>query len=320
MFANFQGQNLHRANFKEASLRAANLQETNLFLADLREADLRNASFSGADLCYADISNAILPDVNQLAGMDLTGTRLPSDIAKFEGLANVKEAATKASHLFTILLLGCLYAWLTVGTGFMGEAKEDKLGLPFIYNAYISREGFSLAAPLFLLGLYGYLHIYLQRLWEHLALLPAIFPDGTTLDKKATPWLFVGYVRAHMPKLRALPPQPMDRLQTCLIQLAAYWLVPITLGMFWWDSLGQGSRQGTAIDGLLTLAALGLGYWFMSLAAGTLSGRIGPRQAGQESPRRGLRQALADNMVEVAWFLLGVVPMFAGLTYFNWPG
>ncbi len=60
---------------------------------------------------------------------------------------------------------------------------------------------FYLFAPFLLVGLYTYFHLYLQRLWESLADLPAIFPDGTPLDKKADPWLLIGLVRAHLPLL-----------------------------------------------------------------------------------------------------------------------
>jgi hypothetical protein len=47
-------------------------------------------------------------------------------------------------------------------------------------------------APLILLGVYFYLHLYLQRLWRDLSTLPAVFPDGEALDEKAYPWLLNG--------------------------------------------------------------------------------------------------------------------------------
>jgi len=316
-YSNFYQANLERANLTEARLGHANLRRANLRLASLKKADLRDADLSDSDLRYADLTDAILLETTPLAGMDLTGTRLPTDIAKFDGLNNVKEAATKASHLFTILLLGCLYSLLTVGTGFMAESQPGKLGLPFIYNAYITREGFSLVAPMVLLGLYCYLHLYLQRLWEHLALLPAIFPDGMPLDKKAHPWVFVGYVRAHIPKLRALPRLPLGRLHIWMVQAVAFWFLPLTLAVFWWRSLADGHWWTTVVDSALTWLGVGLALTFLALAADTLRGQANPDPKASRWQRF---KALARlHPYHLAVFGLALEYLVC-LSILNWPG
>ena len=54
--------------------------------------------------------------------------------------------------------------------------------LPIIQTK-VPIAGFYWAAPAILLALYCYLHLYLQRLWEGMANLPAIFLDGRKLDE-----------------------------------------------------------------------------------------------------------------------------------------
>lgn len=87
-------------------------------------------------------------------------------------------------------------------------------------------------APVVLTLLFAYFHVSLQRVWELLADLPAVFPDGVPLDKRAYPWLLSGLVRSRLTLLKRQPP-PLTFLQSGISSLLAYGLVPITLMVCW---------------------------------------------------------------------------------------
>ena len=157
----------------------------------------------------------------------------PEDVARFDQLKHVEETSRNASTVFFGLLAASLYSWLTIATTtdvalITGTASSP---LPII-NTNIALSGFYLAAPLILIAVYFYFHLYLQRLWRGLASLPAVFPDGEALDDKAYPWLLNGLVRAHFKKLE-LAQRPLTRVENFVSILLAWWVVPFTLLAFW---------------------------------------------------------------------------------------
>src|SRR6266850_5597917 len=56
--------------------------------------------------------------------------------------------------------------------------------------------GLYLGGPLLLLALSLRFHFLLLRLWGSMAALPAVFPDGQTLERDG-PWYLMGLVRRH---------------------------------------------------------------------------------------------------------------------------
>jgi uncharacterized protein YjbI with pentapeptide repeats len=117
--------------------------------------------------------------------------------------------------------------------------------------------------------MFVYLHLYLQRLWEALAELPAVFPDGRPLDKRAYPWLLNGLVRAHFKLLRNERPL-FSRLQSFISILLAWWLVPLTLLLLWWRYLYRHDWWGTALHIALLILAVGFATSFQRSARATL--------------------------------------------------
>ena len=74
------------------------------------------------------------------------------------------------------------------------------------------------------------LHIYLQRLWEAIAKLPAIFPNGRRLDEGTHPWLMNDLAGT-------LPTSPQTRFAafraaSLVSILGGYWLVPASIVAF----------------------------------------------------------------------------------------
>ena len=228
-----------------ADLRWADLRDALLFRTDLTGADLRSAQFSGANLrevkgldkqCRlgsADLTGATGLTGAEFAGSDLAGTMLPPDIKAFDGLHHATEISKHARNIFLAVIGGCVFSWLAIATTNDAALLTNSSSTPLpIIQTKVPIGGFYWAAPVILAALYLYLHLYLQRLWESLSLLPAIFPDSRPLDQKAYPWLLISLVRAHVPLLKQSRPA-FSRLQVALSVVAAWGLVPATLLLFW---------------------------------------------------------------------------------------
>jgi uncharacterized protein YjbI with pentapeptide repeats len=262
----FEGRALRGAALAEADLRHAVFTGSDLTGADLSGAELEYADFTGAvlqdtRLHEADLVNATLADAKSLsskslAGAILTNVKLPDEVAKFDGLDRTWEIASRASNTFIGLLAACAYSWLAIATTTDPRLLTNSATSPLpIIGTEIPIVGFFWAAPVILLGAHLYVHIYLQRLWQGYARLPAVFPDGMALDQKAYPWLLSSLVQFNVRRLRG-----RQRLSTCvdhiLCVILAWWVVPFTLAMFWLRYLPRHDWAGTIWHILLiTIAA-----------------------------------------------------------------
>ena len=279
-----RGMDFSRRDLREADFRRANLQEVNFIGARLRGADLAHADLRGARLAHAelretDLGGADLTGVmglltSQLGGAVLTDTKLPDAVAKFEGLSSAGEASRSAQSLFTTLILACAYAWLTIASTTDAQLlindAPPSARLP-ILGIDIPLVRFYVAAPILLLSLYIYFQLGLQRLWEDLADLPAVFPDGRPLDKRAAPWLLNSLVCSHFPRLRAKRPQ-MTRWQARIATVLAWCVIPATLGLLWVRYLRAHDWLVTSIHVTLLAASIGLAVGLRRLASATLDG------------------------------------------------
>jgi uncharacterized protein YjbI with pentapeptide repeats len=77
-----------------------------------------------------------------------------------------------------------------------------------------------------------YLSLYYQRLWESISCLPAIFPDGTPVNKKTYPWLFNDMAVLYSPLLKEHRP-PLHKVQSVILYFLIWLVVPLTLVAFW---------------------------------------------------------------------------------------
>ena len=143
----------------------------------------------------------LLPE--HLAGADLTGAKLPDEIAKFPALDQVAAISSEARKIFIGLLAACVYSWLVIGTTTDVALILNTASSPLpIINTPIPIAGFYVVGATLLAAVYCYFHFYLQRLWRTLATLPAVFPDGTALDDRTDPWLLTNLVRADFTRLQ----------------------------------------------------------------------------------------------------------------------
>ena len=183
----------------------------------------------------------------------MTGVTLPKDIRDFPILKVIDETSKNARKIFVGMLLGCVYSWLTIATRAAGgEADATPLDLPII-GTKVPITWFYVVAPLVLLAVFFYLHTYLRSLWEGLADLPAIFPDGKPLDQRAYPWLLNGLVRRHFEKLRTR--ELITHWGECFTIFLAWWVVPITVAGFWWFYLPRHEWFATGIHIALIMAS-----------------------------------------------------------------
>lgn len=266
-----------RAVLNDADFGDVDLTDTNFQRAELRRARFGTAMLRRTNLREADLQNADLQQTNfllsaQLAGADVAGAKLPEAIAKFEGLKTIAEATSNAQKLFIAMLGGCVYSWLTIGMTKDSALLTNSASSPLpVIGTALPIVGFYLVAPVVLLALYFYFHLNMQRLWEALSDLPAVFPDGRPLDKMADPWLLNGLVRSHFFRLRNERP-PLSRMQKWLTILLAWCVVPLTLFVFWNRFLPRHDEQVTALHAWLLAASIGGGWMFYRLARGTLRG------------------------------------------------
>lgn len=281
--ADLSEMDLAGADLRDAVLYRANLQGADLRDADLRDADLREANLTGANLLRTKLQRSHLQDADlgkvksllgvQLAGANISGAGLPDHILKFTGLSNVKEISQNARKTFFGLLVGCVYVLLTIATTTDRLLISNSSSSPLpIVGTEIPIASFYWTAPLLLVGLFFYFHLYLQRLWEGLAALPAIFPDGEPLDKKAYPWLLIGLTRKHIFRLQEIQPR-FSRLQSTLSTLLAWWTVPATILVLWIRYLPRHDWYGTLLHITLNIVAMGSGILFSRAAAATMRGR-----------------------------------------------
>lgn len=111
----------------------------------------------------------------------------------------------------------------------------------------------------------------MQKLWEELATLPAVFPDGRPLYARADPWLFNDLVRAHFVRLKKDRPF-LSYFQQWISILLAWWVVPITLLLFWGRYLPRHDTPWTIVLAVLLAISIVSAIQLYRLAKETLAG------------------------------------------------
>jgi uncharacterized protein YjbI with pentapeptide repeats len=297
---------LFQADLHCANLHSADLQDADLRLADLRSSNLGYAEFGGAKLLNANLRNAALNDANlskvsglqagQLAGTNLSNAKLPDDIEKFRGLKQVEENSKHARNIFLAMISACVYVWLTIATTTDAALLTNSSGTPLpIINASIPIAWFFLAAPMILLVLYFYQHVYLQSMWDGLGELPAIFPDGRRLEATAYPWLLTSLVTIYVSKLNA-GRTPLTLIKVGLSVLAAWFLVPVTLWACWLRYLPRHDWIGSAFLIVAIAVTSWAGISFFRRMKATLAGT----QAGLDWRRPFLEARVTTSVLLVS--------------------
>lgn len=249
----------------------------------LRNSALNHVTFGDADLHGTDLQETSLHNVDlskvrglaawQLRGADLTGATLPKGIDEsLKKPPGVDEATKTSGKVFLTMLAACLYCWLTVlsatDTGLL--LGNSSLALPIVQTA-IPVVAFFFAAPILLLIIYVYLHFALQSLWDGLATLPSVFPDGRPLHERVTPWILSPLPRLYFSRLKDGVPM-MPRFRVVATVMLMWWAVPVTLVGFWIRFLVVRNPWITAIHVLMIGFSVWLAATLWRAAKDTLRG------------------------------------------------
>ena len=290
--ADFSRESLEDADLIDARLQDALLNKTILKRADLMLADFRGASLLQANLKDTNLLGTVFHQANlqaatlegatgllnrQLAGANLFGAILPADTSPSEGLKYVREVATRAGLFLVAILLVNALAWLRIFTTRDSQLLRNAPALPFLgLQADVPFVPFYLFGPVVILCLYICFHLYLQRLWDGAAQLPAIFPDGRSLDT-CLPWFARWSARMHSKWLKTTR-SPLAFLEAGIAMVLLYWITPATILLFWGRYLTLEDMRGTSALVLLVVGAITAAMGFPRMV-GKAFGADSPRPA-----------------------------------------
>src|SRR3989454_3029699 len=247
---NLQGAHLHRTNLVGADLSMANLRGASLVRADLRNANLLGTELRGANLMGANAYGVDGLWFGRLGGTNLFDAVLPESISAVDSSKAIGDA-TKVARLFYFLTVGaslisCLLIAFTTDVRLL--LNSSALPIARLGNL-LPMAGLYLGGPLVLLALSLRFHFLLLRLWGSMAALPAVFPDGQTLEKDG-PWYLMGLVRRHF-RWQGETRSTQTAIETVLSTILAYWIVPVALFFFWLRYLTRQDFRGTLLHVLL---------------------------------------------------------------------
>ena len=320
--ADLSRENLEDADLIDARLQEALLNKTNLKRADLMLADLRGASLLQANLKDANLLGTVFHQANlqaatldgatgllnrQLAGANLFSAILPADTSPSEGLKFVRGVASKAGWFLIATLLINALAWMRIFTTRDPQLLRNAPAFPFLgLQADVPFVPFYLFGPVVILSLYVSFHLYLQRLWDGAAQLPAIFPDGRSLDT-CLPWFARWAARMHCKWLKTTR-SPLAFLEAGIAMLLLYWVTPATIILFWGRYLTLEDMRGTSAQLLLVVAAIVAALGFPRMV-GKAFGSDWPRPANAAKSSRWktvLKRSAAPIAIGLVLLLLSI--------------
>ena len=247
---NLQGAHLHRMNLAGADLSMANLRGASLVRSNLQNANLLGTELRGANLMGANLYGAEGLWFGRLGGTNLFDAILPESISAVDSSKAIGDA-TKISRWFYFLtaglslICGVLIAFTTDVRLLLNSSAIPIARL----GNLLPMTGLYQGGPILLLVLSLRFHFLLLRLWGSMAALPAVFPDGQTLEKDG-PWYLMGLVRRHF-RWQGESRSAMTIFETVLSTVLAYWIVPTTLFFFWLRYLPRQDFRGTLLHVLL---------------------------------------------------------------------
>ena len=250
----------HAANLKAADLLLTDLRDACLVRANLQEACLVGANLEGANLEGASMDTAMGLVPRQLAGATLRDASLPAQILNFEGLAEFERASRAALRYFATTVSVSLISWLMIWKTKDIQLLTDSAIVPYLHSAAAATAmptvEIYLIAPVALFILFLVFQFNLQRLWDSVLELPAVFPDGRTLGEKETR-IVKGLLRAHFRWMNQDAPSTRV-IERAVSIFLAYWIAPITLVLIWARYLTLQDMHGTILQQSLAAISIGI--------------------------------------------------------------
>ncbi|MGB9068447.1 MAG: pentapeptide repeat-containing protein [Candidatus Acidiferrales bacterium] len=251
---------MHDTNLRASDLLLADLRDACLVRADLEEACLVGANLEGANLEGASLETAMGLVPRQFAGANLRDALLAPHLMEFDAVTAFGRESRNAFRYFWMMTAASVASWLLIAKTRDAQLLTDSAIIPFLHShaaaaALPTAESY-LVVPAGIFLLYVLFHFHLQRLWDSVGELPAIFPDGHTLGDSG-PGIISGLLRTHFRWMN--PDPPSTRLVEKSSSLAAaYWIVPVTLLLYWTRYLTRQEIHGTILLALLTTVAAGM--------------------------------------------------------------
>jgi uncharacterized protein YjbI with pentapeptide repeats len=302
--ADLTGVNLQGAFLQRANLRGADLSMANLRHASLVQADLCNANLLGAELRGANLMGATLYGVEglwlgRLGGANLYDAMLPETISSIDGSKAVWEATRSARWFYFVMLTICSLCVLCVATTSDPRLILGGQTIPIArLGNILPINSFYLIAPIFLVVMFVRFQFLLLRVWSSMAALPAVFPDGQTVEHGG-PWYLMGLVRRHFRWLRETK-TPVSWLENAIATLLAYWAVPATIVALWMRYLVRQDLRGTSLHVLFFVLSVSVATGLPSVVSRVIrSGEV-----RRHSPRSVARLAFLTLRAPIAFGLV----------------
>jgi uncharacterized protein YjbI with pentapeptide repeats len=243
-------------------LGSANLQRSMVRGVDFRNSNLEGANLSGVQGLTAE----------RLAGANLSDAELPPSVSRFETLAVVEDLSKSSKTILMALLGACAYCWLTIGTTMDVRLLSNRGTSPLpIVQTNVPIATFFWIVPTALLFGSLYLHVRLQKLWQALGSLPAVFPNGMRLEDRVNPWLVTSIACD-----RAVRPKPAVQrfawAEQAFGEFVTWWFIPATIAAFWLRYLSRQDPRGTILHVSLLVAAFVVAVIFRRAARAAISG------------------------------------------------
>lgn len=271
--ADFEGTELIGVNFRFADFHDANLKAADLLLADLRDAclvraDLQDACLVGANLEGANLEDASLETAmgllpRQIAGANLRDASLPASFLEFPAASALEKASRMTSRYFTAMMSACAICWLVLWKTKDVQLVADSAIVPFWHSPAAATtlptaESY-LILPVALFILYLVFQFHLQKVWDAVLELPAVFPDGRELADQES-GIVLALLRAHF---RWIDQEGSSTraVEKGVSTMLAYWTVPATLLLFWARYLTRQEVRGTILHMLLVVIAAGVALY-----------------------------------------------------------
>ncbi len=294
---------------RDVSLAGADLRGARLDGVDLRGADFAGARMDGvvlreADLRDAKLGKAVGLSIEHLAGADLRSVELPEGFKDFTQLEGVGQASQYLQSVYRLLLLLCGFAALTVMSvrdeNVALHDTQSATPLPLLQTD-VAPQVFAYVVPGLVLLLYAYQVLYTESLWRLVSFLPAYFPDGEPLDRRAYPSTVNVFIRYSLLRIRN---EKNDRLNFVLHWMVAYAVPPLTLGVIWLAGLKKHDWMLSLYHGLLLGLAVFFGVAILVLSGSMIRNEWRIKDVSLGGFLRGFPRCL---------LLVGVVALFAGV-------
>jgi uncharacterized protein YjbI with pentapeptide repeats len=260
---NFRFADFHDANLKAADLLLADLRDACLVRADLQDACLVGANLEGANLEDASLETAMGLLPRQIAGANLRDASLPASFLEFPAAAALDKASRMASRYFIGMMSGVAISWLVLWRTKDVQLVADSSLVPFWHapaaaTTLPTAESY-LVLPVALFILYLVFQFHLQKVWDAVLELPAVFPDGRELADQES-GIVLALLRAHF---RWIDQEGSSTrvVEKGVSTMLAYWTVPATLLLFWARYLTRQEVRGTILHMLLVVVATGVALY-----------------------------------------------------------